>query len=84
VNVAPSLHRRRLPTHAIRAAQGGSEQLVDRDFEADDREAEGAVDGAGDDRRRQAVLRTLPGGEAPCGELKHGRDHRELGPVSRE
>jgi uncharacterized membrane protein len=56
-------------THAIRAAQGGSEQLVDRDFEADDREAEGAVDGAGDDRGRQAVLRTPPGGEAPRGEL---------------
>ena len=56
-------------THAIRAAQGGSEQLVDRDFEADDREAEGAVDGAGDDRGRQAVLRTPAGGEAPRGEL---------------
>jgi len=54
-------------THAIRAAQ--SEQLVDRDFEADDREAEGAVDGAGDERGRQAVLRAPPGGEAPRGEL---------------
>jgi uncharacterized membrane protein len=37
-------------THAIRAAQGGSGPLVDRDLEPDDREAEGAVDGAGDDR----------------------------------
>jgi uncharacterized membrane protein len=36
-------------THAIRAAQGGSEPLVDRDLEPDDREAEGAVDGAGDE-----------------------------------
>jgi uncharacterized membrane protein len=56
-------------THAIRAAQGGSEPLVDRDLEPDDREAEGAVDGAGDDRGGQAVLRTPPGGEAPRGEL---------------
>jgi uncharacterized membrane protein len=56
-------------THAIRAAQGGSEPLVDRDLEPDDREAEGAVDDAGDDRGRQAVLRTPAGGEAPRGEL---------------
>jgi hypothetical protein len=56
-------------TQAIRAAQGESEQLVDRDLEPDDREAEGAVDGAGDDRGRQAVLRTPAGGEAPRGEL---------------
>src|SRR5512132_980743 len=44
-------------THAIRVAQGG-EPLVDRDLEPDDREAEGAVDGAGDDRGREGVLRT--------------------------
>jgi hypothetical protein len=56
-------------THAIRTAQGGSEPLVDRDLEPDDREAEGAVDGAGDDGGRQAVLRTPAGGEAPRGEL---------------
>ena len=56
-------------THAIRVAQGGSEPLVDRDLEPDDREAESAVDDAGDDRGRQAVLRTPAGGEAPRGEL---------------
>ena len=56
-------------THAIRAAQGGSEQLVDRDLEPDDREAEGAIDGSRDDRGHQAVLRTPAGGEAPRGEL---------------
>jgi uncharacterized membrane protein len=56
-------------THAIRAAQRGSKQLMDRDLEPDDREAEGAVDGAGDDRGLQAVLRTPAGGEAPRGEL---------------
>ena len=56
-------------THAIRAAQAGSEPLVDRDLELDDREAEGAVDGAGDDRGHQAVLRTPAGGEPPRGEL---------------
>jgi uncharacterized membrane protein len=56
-------------THAIRAAQRGSKPLVDRDLEPDDREAEGAVDGAGDDRGHQAVLRTPAGGEAPRGEL---------------
>jgi uncharacterized membrane protein len=54
---------------AISAAQGGSEPLVDRDLEPDDREAEGAVDGASDDRGHQAVLRTPAGGEAPRGEL---------------
>jgi uncharacterized membrane protein len=48
---------------------GRSEPLVDRDLEPDDREAESAVDDAGDDRGRQAVLRTPAGGEAPRGEL---------------
>jgi uncharacterized membrane protein len=56
-------------TQSIRASQGASEQLMDRDLEPDDREAEGAVDDAGDDRGRQAVLRTPAGGESPRGEL---------------
>jgi uncharacterized membrane protein len=56
-------------THAIRAAQGGSEPLVDRDLARDDREAEGAVGGAGDDRGHQAVLRAPAGGEAPRAKL---------------
>jgi len=56
-------------TQAIRAAQGGSEPLVDRDLEPDDREAEGAVDDAGDDRGHRAVLRTPAGGEAPRAKL---------------
>jgi hypothetical protein len=57
---------------------------VDHDLEPDDREAKGAVDGAGDDRGHRAVLRTPAGGEAPAPSCSTAASIASSAPVSRE